>query len=78
MTPKMDPKWTPKRAPRGTPKWTPKWTPIRRAKTKVFHWFYNKNEKSAEAKIRSQGAESASGQQKTILALAMTPKSSWD
>ena len=49
MDPKMDPKWTPKRAPRGTPKWTPKWTPIRRAKTKVFHWFYNKKPKS-EAK----------------------------
>ena len=46
MTPKTDPKWTPKRAPKGTPKWTPKWTPIRKAKTKVFHWFFNKKPES--------------------------------
>ena len=43
----MDPKTRPKR----DPKMNPKMDPNPGAKTKVFHWFYNKNEKSAEAKM---------------------------
>ena len=38
----MDPKTHPKR----DPEMDPKMDPNPGAKTKVFHWFYNKNEKS--------------------------------
>ena len=55
MGPKMNPKTDPKR----DPKRDPKMDPNLEAKTKVFHWFYNKN-----GEIRSQGAESASRHEK--------------
>ena len=45
----MDPKMNPKTDPKRDPKRDPKMDPNLEAKTKVFHWFYNKNGKS-EAK----------------------------
>ena len=39
----MDPKMNPKTDPKKDPKRDPKMDRILGAKTKVFHWFYNKN-----------------------------------
>ena len=87
MNTKWPPKWTqndpqnesqmdPKTRPKRDPKMDPKMDPNPEGKNKGFPLVLQRRQQKNG--IRSQGAESAGGKKKTILAVAMTPNTSWD